>query len=857
MGRGGHFIATLCRRRVSNSTSFGPRSTSAHEFGETFLSRTALILLAILIAAVPNAALSASRPAPPRLEIIPTSIRLDGPAATQRLLVTAILSDGSRRDVTDEAAFTSSTPKTAAVSKTGEVTPRADGAAVIVAKWHGSTAKTSATVANAKRPVVVSFVNDVVPVLSRLGCSAGACHGAAQGKGGFRLSLRGYAPEIDLAQITRNLGGRRISREKPEESLFLRKPLGEVPHRGGVRVTKDSVEYHLLLGWLKQGALGPTGKEPSLTRLEILPGDRVMKPNEKQRLLVRAVFSDGHSEDVTPRAIFNSNDVALAAINETGQVTMLRPGETAVTAKYMDKLAVARFTAPYAQTVRNSSYLASNNFIDPLVNAKLKQLHLEPSPLCTDQEFLRRAYIDALGTLPTAEEAVAFLDDRSKDKRARLIQALLQRPEYGEVWALKFGDLFVLRREYMHRKYAMLMQQWLADQFNTDRPWDKIVTDILTASGSLEARQGGYFFISRAPQKPNEGSWVRAPEATGEMVAQVFLGSRIGCAKCHNHPTERYTQDDYYHFTALWQQLHGKGSNDDGVPEILEATASGDVRQPRTNALMSARPLDRSDLGFAKDEDRRLKTAAWLVQQDDFARNIVNRFWARCFGQGIVEPVDDLRSTNPAKNEPLMRALCDDLKRHNYDLKHLMATIMESRTYQLSAVPTPANKIDTHLFSHYPARRLQAEEIADAVAQVTGVPDKYNGMAIGARACELADTEIPSIMLDTFGRPPRVQPSDAERNCNPAMSQALALLNGEAIQEKLKSSNCVLAGLLKSGKSDQEILDQLFLSTLARRPSQSESRPLLQAINQSGKRDEAFQDAFWALLNSKEFLFNH
>ena len=815
------------------------------------------LFCALPILALPGICVAGPKAGAARLEIAPSSIQLNGPAASQRLIVMVALPDGTRRDVTDECAFASGAPKLITVTNDGEVRVIADGSGAVRASWHGVGAKVTVAASGAKLPAQFSFVNDVVPVLSRAGCSTGACHGAAQGKGGFRLSLRGYAPEIDLVSITRSLGGRRISRENPEASLFLRKPLGELAHRGGVRLAKGSREYRTLLGWLRQGAQGPTGKEPSLVRLDILPGDRLVKSGERQRLLVRASFSDNHTEDVTPRAIFNSNDLALAAVTETGQVTMLRPGETAVTARYMDKLAVIRFTAPYSRPVRDAAFKPANNFVDTLVNAKLKQLHIEPSGLCTDQEFLRRAYIDALGTLPTAEEATTFLADGSPDKRAKVIDALLKRPEYGQVWALKFGDLFVLRREYMHRKYAMLMQQWLTDQFNANRPWDKTATDILTASGSLEERQGGYFFVSRAPQKLGEGSWVRAADATGEMVAQVFLGARIGCAKCHNHPTERYTQDDYYHFTALWQQLHGKGSNDDGVPEILDASANGEVRQPRTGEVMSARPLDRADLTFSKDEDRRVKTAAWIVHQDDFARNIVNRFWARCFGQGIIEPVDDVRSTNPAKNEPLMRALCDDLKSHDFDLKHLLATIMRSRTYQLSAMSNESNKIDTRLFSHYTARRLQAEEIADAVAQVTGVPDKYNGMAIGARACELADTEIPSIMLDTFGRPPRVQPSDSERNCSPAMSQALALLNGDAIQEKLKSRDSILAGLMKLGRSDAEILDRLFLSALARTPNATESSELLAAIEQAPKREEGFQDALWALLNSKEFLFNH
>ncbi len=792
-----------------------------------------------------------------RLEITPSVVRLAGPASTQKLLVTAVTKDGTRRDVTDEAAFRSITPRIFSINKDGEIQPSNDGNGAVVATWRGLSTRVAVTVRDARQPVVFSFVNDVVPVLSRLGCSMGTCHGAAQGKGGFRLSLRGYAPEIDFASITRHLGGRRISQENPEASLFLLKPLGQVPHRGGVRLTKGSREFRILLSWLRQGAEGPAGNDPTLTKLDILPGDREMHAGEKQRLLVRAQFSDGHSEDVTGRAIFNSNDVALASVNDIGIVKMERSGETAVTAKYMDKMAVVRVVSPYVQRVTEAAFVPQNNYIDGFVNAKLKQLRIEPSALCTDQEFMRRAYIDALGTLPTAEEAVDFLNDKSPARRDALIDALLKRPEYGQVWALKFGDLFVLRREYMHRKYAMMMQQWLMDQFNANHPWDRIVTDILTASGSLEEKPGGYFFVSRTPQKPGEGYWVRASEATGEMVAQVFLGNRIGCAKCHNHPTERYTQDDYYHFTALWQQLRGKGTNDDGVPEMLEGTSSGDVRQPRTSELMTPRPLDRADLGFGKDEDRRVKTAYWIVHQDDFTRNIVNRFWARCFGTGIIEPVDDIRSTNPAKNEPLMRALCDDLKKHGYDLKYLLSTLMKSRTYQLSAVPNAANKVDARLFSHYMARRMQAEEIADSVAQVTGVPDKYNGMGLGARACELADTEIPSIMLDTFGRPPRVQPSDSERNCNPAISQALALLNSDAIQTKLKSRECSANLLVKSGKLDGDIMEELFLTALARKPTPTESAALLVAVKKASSREEGFQDLLWALLNSKEFLFNH
>ncbi|MCW3054684.1 MAG: Protein of unknown function (DUF1553)/Protein of unknown function [Chthonomonadales bacterium] len=371
-----------------------------------------------------------------RLVVAPASVHLIGAQAAQHLLVTAFFADGSQRDVTDSAVFTSSAPKVATVVGS-DVVPKSDGAAAVVVKWNGLSAKAPVSTTGTLKPINYSFVDDVVPVLSRLGCSQGTCHGAAQGKGGFRLSLRGYAPEIDIVSITRQLGGRRISREVPENSLFLRKPLAEVSHRGGKRLDMNSREYAILLGWLREGTPGPTGKEAALAKLEILPGDRQMKPLEKQRLLVRATFADGRTEDVTDRALYNSNDVALATVDESGLVTMQRAGETAVTMKYMDKMAVMRVLSPFNQKVADTAFTASNNYIDPLVNAKLKQLHIEPSGQCTDDEFLRRAYLDAIGTLPTTEEAQTFLDSKDTQKREKLVDTLLQRPEYGEIWALK------------------------------------------------------------------------------------------------------------------------------------------------------------------------------------------------------------------------------------------------------------------------------------------------------------------------------------------------------------------------------------------------------------------------------------
>jgi hypothetical protein len=711
---------------------------------------------------------------------------------------------------------------------------------------------------SAPQPPVYSFRNDVVPILARVGCSAGSCHGANAGKGGFKLSLRGYAPEMDYLSITRQLGGRRICREAPERSLFVRKPTMQVRHGGGRVLEKGSPEYDTLLGWLREGAPGVDENDPRLTGLTALPGSRLYRRGERQRILIRATFSDGHTQDVTPRALFRSNDVAVASVSDDGEITALNPGATAIQAKYMDRLAVLRVTVPYARKVNPTVFKARSNFIDDAVYAGLRELNLEPSPPCTDAEFLRRVYLDALGTLPTADEARAFLDSRSAAKRTRLIDEVMKRPEYASVWALKLADLFMMRKEHMERKNTLALQQWLTEQFQINRPWDQLVTDILTASGPTQEKPQTLWYISRQAQRPNSRGWIRSPELTGEIAAQVFLGTRIQCARCHNHPTERYTQDDYYRFAAIFAQVNGDGPGD-VVPARLLAKDAGEVRQPRTGELMVAEPLDRSDLKVNGSDDRRARFAAWLTGpgSEMFSKNIVNRVWARLFGIGIVDPVDDLRSTNPPRTQRLLDALSRDLIAHHYDLKYLMGTIMKSRTYQASSTPTRNNKIDTQFSSHYPVRRLPAEELIDAVAQVTGVPDRFATYPLGTRAIELSDIELASLSLDTFGRPPRVMPTDSERCNAPSMSQALDLLNGEALQSKLKNPEGALARLLKSGLPDSRILEELFLTALSRRPAPKELSDTLKVLPQAPSREVGMQDVLWALINSKEFMFNH
>lgn len=803
-----------------------------------------------------------------RLRVLPEKIELTGPTTIQHVAVTGIFADGSQTDVTAQATFAIPPGRIASVEG-DRVVARGDGRTFLRVRVGTLQSQVAVAVKDAAKPVAYSFQNDVVPVLARLGCSQGACHGANSGKGGFKLSLRGYAPELDFLWITRQLGGRRISREAPEKSLLLRKPLMEVAHGGGKALEKGSREYFVLLGWLMQGAPGPDPKDARLVALEALPGDRLYRPKQRQRLLIRATFSDGRTEDVTDRAVFRSNDAGIASVSDRGEISALNPGETAIQAKYMDRLAVVRATVPYPQKVNPAGFGEVHNFIDEAVFAKLRSLNLEPSGLCTDEELIRRAYLGALGTLPTPEEVRTFLAECAAEKgsgpagaalkaRGRLIDRVLQRPEFGSIWALKICDLSMVRREHMQRKNTVALHQWLTEQFQQNRPWDQLVADLITASGDIEEHPQTLWWASRQMTRPNARGWVRHYELTGEVVAQLFLGQRIQCAKCHNHPTEKYTQDDYYHFTALFAQVNGEGRADP-VPERFVATDPGEVRHPRTGQVVTPRPLDHADLQLAPGEDRRKKFAQWLTGEGKtlFARNIVNRAWARLFGVGIVDPVDDLRVTNPPRNEALLDALAADLIAHHYDLKYLMGTIMRSRTYQASSQATRANKIDTQFFSHFPVHRLQAEEMLDAIAQVTGVPDRFATYPLGTRAIELSDTELSSLALDTFGRPNRTTPCECDRTASPTVSQALDLFNGESLQGKLKSPEGIVAQLVKSGKADAEIVEELYLRSLSRRPESGEVAEMLKAVAGAPNRDEGFQDVLWALINTKEFMFNH
>jgi hypothetical protein len=787
---------------------------------------------------------------------------------------------------------------------------------------HASLARAAVPVSSdipaAPKPPGPSFRQDVIPVLTKMGCNAGSCHGKVVGQNGFRLSLRGYAPEWDYESLTGELSSRRIDFAEPGKSLLLRKPLGLVPHEGGRRFSEDSRAAKVLLEWIKARAPGPDATETDAASLEISPGSKVMRVGDSQQLLVRAHWADGTVRDVTWMAQFFANDPSIVSVNDNGLVKALRCGETAVRVHFQGLVEIATFTMPFDHNVDSALYSAKNNEIDEHVFARLKSLHIPPSPLCDDATFARRAFLDTIGTMPAPAEIRAFLADSRPDKRARLVDDLLQRPEFADFWALQLSDLLQNRRERDHdcrgSKGTRAMYEWLRQQMAVNRPWNALARDVLTATGdAVHVPQVGYFIVLMGEKQNVEESDVT------DSVAQAFLGSRLGCARCHNHPLEKYTQDDYYHFAAFFSRTSLRRSNEigKGAPAVLAmnrdaantlrsiddlakkiadaqdvvlAAKGADlskpekeleallkreqdlysnldgarkrpaqVTQPRTGKPMNPQPLDRSIAEIAPGQDAREALADWITdpKNESFSAAMCNRLWKHFMSVGLVEPVDDMRSSNPPSNPALLHALSTEFVSHGYDLKHIMRLILNSRTYELSSDSTPENEQEHHYFSHYYARRLPAEVMSDAISSATGVPDTFPGYAVGVRAIQLAEPGVSSYFLSLFGRSERITACACERNGEITLPQLLHLNNGDDVLDRIRSADGRVAGILKETKDDKRATEEVFLATFGRLPGESERAAVNKALAAGDPRGDVYRDLIWALLNSKEFAFNH
>lgn len=692
-----------------------------------------------------------------------------------------------------------------------------------------------------------SFVNDVLPVLTKAGCNSGACHGAAAGKNGFRLSLRGYDPQGDYENLTREALGRRILPTAPAHSLMLLKPTLAVPHGGGRRFHLNSPEYGVIADWIASGAPGPAPAEPRVQTIEVQPARELLKPGERVQLQVLARYSDGSERDVTRWCLFSSSSDGVASVSDRGLVTTSGHGEAAVSVWFASKVTFAAITVPFDFDLPREVFRRAprHNFIDDLILKKLEELRLAPSPLAGDGELIRRAYLDTIGVLPTPEEVREFLAATRPDKRRLLFDRLLERSEYVDYWTYKWSDLLLVSSRKLNRSAMFSYYGWIRRSVAENKPWDQFARELVTASGNTLRDGAANFFVIH-----------KDPIELTENVSQAFMGFSLTCARCHDHPLERWTQGDYYGMANLFARVSMKTGNEPGEMTI-SSRALGEVLHPRLGRPLPPRPLEGESLDLDSAVDRRVHLADWLTSPENpyFARAVVNRVWANFMGRGLVEAVDDLRTTNPASNEELFAALTDEFVRSGFDVKHLIRTILNSAAYQLSSATNESNIHDDRYYSRYFIRRLPAEVILDAVSQVTGIPDEFEGYPGGYRALQLPDSQVESYFLSTFGRPPRVITCDCERQYEPNLAQALHLINGETLNGKLQAEGNIVDSLLEETGSAEELIGAVFWRVLSREPGAAEVARLAPMFSEPDRPD--VEDLIWALLTSKEFLFNH
>lgn len=801
------------------------------------------------------------------LVVVPQKFTLSGQPAHQLLILEKLQDKRFVGQVTNDVVFVSSNPKVVKIEN-GVARPIANGKAVISVKSGKQSAKADVVVEKMDEAFKWNFRNQVQPVLAKAGCSSGPCHGAQAGQNGFKLSLRGYDDDGDYTALTRLAFGRRINFFDPGRSMILTKPTTAVPHKGGKRFDVNSPEYKILSEWIAGGAPGPRKEDPRIQKLEILPAHVLLKPGDTQQLIVQAHFSDGHVADVTHWAKFTAANGTVTQVDDEGYVKVVGMGEGPITAWYLSKIAIGTVTVPFTNTISTATFAKAphRNFIDDLVLEKLRELNIPPSPRCNDSEFIRRAFLDTVGILPTADETRAFLADKSANKRDALIDKLLQRPEFVDYWSHKWSDLLLISSKVVSQGQRLRASSmwayynWVRKNVEANTPWDQFVRQIILAEGSTLENGAGNFYVLHDN-----------PRDCAENVSLAFLGMSINCAKCHNHPMEKWTNDQYYQFANLFARVRSKVGNGDG-DNIIFVSSTGDLVQPRTGKPQVPAPLDGKPLPMEDTHDRRLAVADWLTSPENpnFTRSIVNRIWANFYGVGLVEAIDDLRSTNPASNEKLLAATAKYLVEQQYDLKKLMRTILQSETYQRSSVALDANKGESRFYSRYYPRRLAAEVLLDSVSAVTEAPTIFKGEANrgapapilfprGMRALQLPDSNIDSYFLKVFGKPEREKTCECERTSDPNVTQVLHICNGDTINKKLEAKDNLITKQLDSKLPNDKIIDEAYVRALCRLPTDAEKQALLKTMAsvKDEERRQLLEDTYWAVLSSKEFLFNH
>ena len=832
------------------------------------------VLLAAVVAQV-NAQGIAQGADAPRSEdvksvaVYPAKVALTGSDDAAQLIVTATLNDGRLADLTTDSQYAVADGKSAVVLTGGRVVPRANGASEVVVTFGGKSVRVPLAVKSMGENLPLNFTNQVVPIFTKLGCNSGGCHGKLAGQNGFRLSLLGFEPDLDYTTLVKEGRGRRLFPANPDASLFLQKATGRMPHGGGKKMDPDSDEYKLVRRWIASGTPWGEEKDPKVTKISVYPEHRVLPRQSKQQFAVYAHYTDGTVEDITRRAQYESNDTEIATVEERGLVhTLNMSGEAAVMARFQGMVAVFRATVPLGVKTHDWNF-AEKTIVDKFTSKKWKELGLVPSELCSDEQFIRRVTIDITGTLPTPKDVLAFVADPDAAKRDKLVDKLLDTPEYAFFFANKWADILrVKRRQEAGRvQGTFAFHEWIREQVAADTPYSDFARAIIASSGDERKAPPTVWYKE-----------IDKPEQFVDDISQVFLGQRLACAQCHHHPYEKWSQDDYWGLAAFYGRVGRKElrlpnsdpNRQDNRVQVIYTRGTGNVTNKRTQKPAETKTLDGDMLTISTDDDPRTKLVDWMTDPKNpyFAKTVANRYWAHFFGRGIVDPLDDMRITNPPSNPELLDALAKNLIDNKYSLKSLIKTICKSRTYQLSSAPNEFNKHDKQAYARYYPKRMQAEVLLDALCQVTDSPTHFNGLPgdknAPNRAIMLPDESFASYFLDVFGRPQRISACECERVSEANLAAVLHLLNSDEVQGKISRAAGRADALAKptDKRTDEEKVTEIFLWAFARKPTRDDMAAALDHIKKmeaksgpAGKKT-AYENILWALINTKEFVFN-